>query len=638
MISSRAQTVILIDSRPVALLLVNEDCIALMIERAVTPSNRPLHAAFSLVILLGLCAVVHWQWSRLQTEPAATPAPYVHAPLEDPGILGLTSGLRMEATGTLSVLVIFAQFADEAHHGSDIPSYAADLLEPTVVGSFAHYYDTMSMGQLKLAGTVLPKRYTSTKPASAYLASTPNQWGDYAAFVHDILRQVDDDVDLTQFDNDGPDGVPNSGDDDTALDYVFVNIRNAPRNFIMGGATGRAGLGRNFRTQDVTAKGRPAIVIGKRYQGAILEENTFPKTVGVMAHEFGHAFGLPDLYDLSHLDDPGLDPADDSAGIGVWGLMGMGAHGWTGRDGPAPMSAWTRERLGWLGPGNSQVVEMLPPTVELPMVDPDEGGDVFKVYLEQDDDIPFEEREYLLLEHRSRRAHRYARQLPGDGVLVWHVRPLAIDNRDEQYKMVDLVCADGRYADAGYPVGRSPDAMHGGDNLDFWAHDAAYRQRHAGNQGDAGDLFDGSVGQVLQVFTNPHDGTPLMLNVRSDGLHLVARVAAPGQVATAVSYEEEAVLESIERVELLPNHPNPFNPETTIRYRLPERSQVRLDVYNTLGQRVTTLVEAEQEPGEHQLRWDSRDEAGQQVASGVYLCRLQVEEQPAQTLTMTVTR
>ena len=66
------------------------------------------------------------------------------------------------------------------------------------------------------------------------------------------------------------------------------------------------------------------------------------------------------------------------------------------------------------------------------------------------------------------------------------------------------------------------------------------------------------------------------------------------------------------------NYPNPFNPSTTIRYSLPERSQVTLAVFNTLGQQVALLQNGEEEEGYHEVKFD-----GSKLASGVYLYRMQ---------------
>jgi hypothetical protein len=70
------------------------------------------------------------------------------------------------------------------------------------------------------------------------------------------------------------------------------------------------------------------------------------------------------------------------------------------------------------------------------------------------------------------------------------------------------------------------------------------------------------------------------------------------------------------------NRPNPFNPTTEISYSLPEGCDVSLDIYNITGQRVTTLVNHYQDAGIHSVTWNSRDDNGRQVASGIYFYRL----------------
>jgi hypothetical protein len=76
------------------------------------------------------------------------------------------------------------------------------------------------------------------------------------------------------------------------------------------------------------------------------------------------------------------------------------------------------------------------------------------------------------------------------------------------------------------------------------------------------------------------------------------------------------------------NYPNPFNAATVISYTLPKPSHVRVDIYNLLGQKATTLVDASQEAGEHQVIWN----AGGQP-SGVYFYRI-VTEDNAETMKM----
>ena len=70
------------------------------------------------------------------------------------------------------------------------------------------------------------------------------------------------------------------------------------------------------------------------------------------------------------------------------------------------------------------------------------------------------------------------------------------------------------------------------------------------------------------------------------------------------------------------NYPNPFNPSTVIPYQLPAAGHVRLEVFNILGQRLATLVDAEQSAGTYTAQWDATDAAGRAVGAGVYIYRL----------------
>ena len=73
-----------------------------------------------------------------------------------------------------------------------------------------------------------------------------------------------------------------------------------------------------------------------------------------------------------------------------------------------------------------------------------------------------------------------------------------------------------------------------------------------------------------------------------------------------------------------PNYPNPFNPSTIIPYQLPSSSQVRLEVFNLLGQHLATLVDGERSAGFHTATWHATDGAGRAVGAGVYIYRMTV--------------
>ena len=74
---------------------------------------------------------------------------------------------------------------------------------------------------------------------------------------------------------------------------------------------------------------------------------------------------------------------------------------------------------------------------------------------------------------------------------------------------------------------------------------------------------------------------------------------------------------------LYENYPNPFNPTTTIRYSLKNAHHTKLTVFNTLGQKIRTLVDETKTTGLHTVQWDGRNNMGEQVSSGLYFYRIE---------------
>ncbi len=395
----------------------------------------------------------------------------------------------LPSKGNLKALAVFVKFPGESL--TSPPSYSKDIFNIDIPGSFSHFYNEMSCGQLRVEGEVLPKLYVTNHPASYYIDRydrKQDKMPPYGQVVAEILEKVDSDIDFSKFDSDGPDGIPNSGDDDGYVDVVFMNFFRIPSGFIpIGEARGIAELGlggAGFVSSDTGISGSN---IGVK-SGSVQEFLNFPRLVGVMCHEFGHLMGLGDLYNKGQKNPP----ENDSAGIGLWGIMSWGAsHGWNGNDDtPVPFCEYSLEKLGWIGPDNERlkVVTQSGRILVSPLF---QDGEVYKV--------PLSDREYFLISNRDPSASYYDRNIHGSGLLIWHVT----EKYGHEAWSIDLECADGKYIDAGYPFGKETDPVNGGDNLDFWASDEDYKASHSGNLGDSTDLFDGEKFTSFSEDTNP---------------------------------------------------------------------------------------------------------------------------------------
>jgi len=75
----------------------------------------------------------------------------------------------------------------------------------------------------------------------------------------------------------------------------------------------------------------------------------------------------------------------------------------------------------------------------------------------------------------------------------------------------------------------------------------------------------------------------------------------------------------------MPNAPNPFNPATTLRFRLDEAGWVRLLVFDVSGRLVRTVADGPHERGAFERTWRGKDDRGRPVAPGVYVARLEAK-------------
>jgi hypothetical protein len=86
---------------------------------------------------------------------------------------------------------------------------------------------------------------------------------------------------------------------------------------------------------------------------------------------------------------------------------------------------------------------------------------------------------------------------------------------------------------------------------------------------------------------------------------------------------DDAVVGLPAEFSLSQNYPNPFNPATEIKFALPENAHVKIEIFNVLGQKVRTLVDADMDAGYKSIVWNGTDASGRNLSSGVYLYRMQ---------------
>ncbi|MBN1822427.1 MAG: M6 family metalloprotease domain-containing protein, partial [Prolixibacteraceae bacterium] len=331
-------------------------------------------------------------------------------------------------TGNRKTLLLLIDYPDLT---STYSSNSFNTLMNGASGSFHEYYIECSDNDLSVTVDVFGW-YRASGPYLDY----GDDEGDNAA--RELVTEAVDaaeaaGVDFSEYDNDG----------DGTVDNIMI-VHSGP-----GAEEGR-------QTEYIWSHNWSLTGIYSRtYDGVtILNYSIHPETrtytggmvgIGVFCHEFGHALGLPDLYDTDY----------SSSGLGDWCLMSGGP--WLNDEKtPAMMSAWCREKLGWINP--TVIPYPITATYEktYSLQPAATSTECYKIRTQNSN-------EYFLLENTYKTG--YNAYLPGSGLAIYHINTSRLDhgdNDDETRKLVDLEEADGlEELDSGSDDGDSGDVFPG---------------------------------------------------------------------------------------------------------------------------------------------------------------------------------
>ncbi len=412
---------------------------------------------------------------------APTPAGLIPSEVKEAFENGLFSlperpaGLSTSAATSIiwRVPVIMVAFAGTplTYSAADFNLALFDATGATTTGSVYDYFQWASGGRVRVAGQVVATvQLPGTRADYAYLSwglstsATPN---NIYGIVRDALLRCSSQVDWSPYDT----------DHDGYVDMLWIvhpgigGETSTDRNDIWS-ITSRMSAGWRFGAAFITNQ----LIPGSTNQYYRLDRfSTLPEMsslqpgaraeIGVYCHEFGHAIGLPDLYDTSNLS------AATNVGPGNWSLMSTGGYGGNGFSPqfPSHPGAWASAFLGW-----NQTIRPLADTL-ITIAPLARGGQIVELWF-QGEAYP----EHFLIENRQREG--FDRTLPNSGLLITHVDEVAIGSRIAANKInagatpgLWLVEADG---DSDLVLGR--------------------------NRGDARDPFPGATGRrAIDDVTTP---------------------------------------------------------------------------------------------------------------------------------------
>ena len=538
-----------------------------------------------------------------------------------------------QARGTWQALVILIDFPDYRwYHQNDanfnnadsiystqhfkdmlfsVGTYKAPYSQSDYTGSMRDFFLENSYGQFEVTG-VTTVWYTAPENLDFY-ANANSGFGLYPnssrKLVEEAVAFADPDIDFSEFDN----------NNDGLVDALFV---------VHAGPGAEEIYTVNFPDHAKYLWSHKASISTLNLDGVNVRDYSLEPgngTIGVFCHEFGHALGLPDLYDTD----------GSSEGIGEWGLMAGG--GWCYRSGdplgtsPSHFTAWSKERLGWLEPivvtGNVMQIE-IPPVESNPIAyrlwtNGQIGGEYFLV----------ENRQNLGFDAGLTRRQKDFGLSDSYGLVVYH-----IDNSgrqsNENHRMIDVEEAS--------PYILNNQAI---EQLDLERILPIHEFLFNGNRGDNGDPFPGFsqlnndatdyVGtRDLTAFdessipnSNSNNGFPTSVavtNIQLAGQNILADFFV--EPVTSVEDKETPEFSFPGDFVLEQNYPNPFNPVTTIEIAIPASvsngTRIQLEIFNLAGERVRLLLDEVKPPGRYSISWNGASQNGETVASGIYAYRI----------------
>ncbi len=465
-------------------------------------------------------------WVRRALRAAeAQQARRVRTPLRLPGPV-IMSGVGMPVvSGDLNMPVLLVVYANTDSAATAL-NMSRDTMQFRLFGthdpnscsplpcySVNSYYDEISAGNISVNGTVVD--WVRVGSDDTFYEGGPEcnglgSCGHVNILISEAVFAADSLIDFGQFDNDGPDNIPNSIDDDGYVDALVIihpeidgacggvvsaaadNIW-AHRSVVLGVASSDSSnspAGGTVRIRDYIIQGGQG-----GNQGCTANE---PQSMGIVAHETGHVWWLPDLYDTSLR----------TGGIGDWGLMSTGNFNEPNR--PAHMMAWSRAKLGWI----TEVLISDDTTMEISPIEVSDTAFVLPIAGTN---------EYFLLENRQRIGSDA--ELWGPGLLVWHIDSVLVDLRSPPPLFINFV-------NATQPHGIVLEQADGRDDLSSGPN----------SRGDAADPFPGSLNRTrFGPTSNPNSDTNA--GVESGILiDSIAEVAPSGPIRVAIVFSRRTLI------------------------------------------------------------------------------------------------